>query len=249
MGTLYIKMSNYQFFKFRSINKHFIESLFKGSIFFASPKRLNDPFDCNIDIKKSIETAAVSLDEDKAIKLRELLKNEELFKQLQTDINNLGICSFSLELKEILLWSHYANDHKGLCILYEFPEDFLTDDKNKIFGAAGVSYEPESLTKWFTSIADSLPIDFEKFVFELAQTIVTAKSPCWSYEKEVRIIRSQCGPFKIPKSFIKQICFGLQTSEEDVELVQEVIRHYTNKVNFCRVIRGESDFGIDVVDI
>ncbi len=37
--------------------------------------------------------------------------------------------------------------------------------------------------------------------------------------------------------------------KEDIELVQEVIRHYTNKVNFCRVIKGKSDFGIDVVDI
>ena len=38
--------------KFRQINKRLIESLITGEVSFSSPENLNDPFDCQIDIKK-----------------------------------------------------------------------------------------------------------------------------------------------------------------------------------------------------
>ena len=44
----------YQYFKFRVINKYLLESLMQGALYFASPEELNDPFDCNLDIKKAI---------------------------------------------------------------------------------------------------------------------------------------------------------------------------------------------------
>ncbi len=49
---------DYLYFKFRSINKHLIESLVNSSLYFARPDELNDPFDCRPDLRKSLLRAA-----------------------------------------------------------------------------------------------------------------------------------------------------------------------------------------------
>jgi hypothetical protein len=116
---------NYRFFKFRDINKNSIASLINGTIYFSPLDKLNDPFDCNLDIKKAILNAAKFLKTENSIKLFELLKNDTLIESLHKKYRRIGICSFSLKLKDVLLWPHYANNHKGMCILYEFPMQFL----------------------------------------------------------------------------------------------------------------------------
>lgn len=44
-----------------------------------------------------------------------------LLKIIQSYLNALkpfGCCSFSTNPKNLLMWSHYADEHKGLCIEY-----------------------------------------------------------------------------------------------------------------------------------
>lgn len=42
-------------FKFQTINEneHLTDSLLKSQIYFCSPRKLNDPFDCQVDVNKS----------------------------------------------------------------------------------------------------------------------------------------------------------------------------------------------------
>lgn len=239
----------YQLFKFRPVDKRFVDSLVKSTLYFSTSAGLNDPFDCNVDIAKSILNAARALSGEQATKLEALAKNTTLYEKLQNDISKLGICSFGGELLNTLMWSHYGCDHKGVAVTYEFSEEFILDPENRIFGISGMSYEKDSLTNWFISIADKLPIDFDEFVPELAKRILTSKSPAWHYEREVRIIRLDRGSFKIPKSCIKQICFGLRTSAGDVELVREIVKGFGHDVTFCKVVRGDSDFGITAEEL
>ncbi|QIK54460.1 DUF2971 domain-containing protein [Dysgonomonas sp. HDW5B] len=43
--------------------------------------------------------------------------------EIQEETNrNLRICSFSLNKNSLLLWSHYADEHKGICIEYNFED-------------------------------------------------------------------------------------------------------------------------------
>jgi hypothetical protein len=146
------------------------------------------------------------------------------------------------------LWSHYSNNHEGISILYEFTEEYLND--GKIFvGISDVSYQKDTLTNWFISIANRLPMDFGDLLIELAKIYFTAKSPEWLYEKEVRIISRRPGLLKIEKSFIKQICFGLNTSSEDMELIREITKNYEHSVQFCKIRRSDNDFGIYAEEI
>ncbi len=242
-------MNKYSYFKYRKINKRFFDSLKNGIIYFAKRKDLNDPFDCNIYIERSIQNAIESLNDESKQYLSSLIKEQNLFSSIRNDIDSFGICSFSLDLGETLMWSHYANDHRGACILYEFEKEFILEEKNKIIGVSTTNYLPDSLTKWFETIAPFAPLKLDPFVSELAKQLVISKAPAWSYEKEARIIRKDPGAMKIPKEFIKQICFGLQTNDDDINKVKEIVAEYPNKVSMCQIVRGNADFGIDIKEI
>ena len=250
---LYFAMKPIKLYKYRRINKHLIDSLVNSSIFFACPDALNDPFDCRVNIKNSISNAANSLSGASSKKLIALLKDEEFFKILQKDLNCFGICAFAGSLncdpREVLMWTHYADNHRGVCIKYEFSEDIVEQEK-EIAGISNVSYEQEAMINWFKS-PETLSMDFDSvdFIMELAKQMLVVKSPPWGYEAEIRIIRSKSGELKIPKPFIKGICFGLETPHNDITLINNILTKFYSKIERYKMIRTKNDFGFDIEKI
>lgn len=243
-------MSSYVFFKFRNIDKYLIDSLVKGYLYFAHPDHLNDPFDCRVDIKRSAHDATSKLYGSKKANLAKLAGLEGYFDQIQKDTGKAGICSFSLELENSVLWSHYASEHRGVCLTYDFPESFLVDETNEIIGVAPVEYEENPLTEWFIEYApENGNSDFKEFTLEVIKKVLTIKSKCWNYEKEVRIIRQEQSTLTIPKVFLKQVCFGLNTPESDISLVRALIDSSGYKVSYCKMERTECDFGLKAVEM
>ena len=241
-------MGEYVFFKFQEINKYLIDGLVKGTIYFASPKQLNDPFDCRVDIKKSAKQAIEQLSGKKKDILTELVNIERYLDQIQKDTSNVAVCSFSLILNDPLLWAHYANQHRGLCLTYDFPKSFL-DNPDEILAVAPVEYEDNSMTRWFIDNTPTEETGFSEFTEEIVKKVLTIKSPAWRYENEVRIIRMQNGPYEIGKSQLKQICFGLDTTDSDIDLIRQVVDNAGYSVEFCKIERSQSDFGIEEKEI
>ena len=118
-----------------------------------------------------------------------------------------------------------------------------------IIGVSEVKYDQDSLTEWFKALAPKLPVSHYYLITELLKRVLTVKSPPWSYEREVRIIRPTAGPFKIDKSFIKQIFFGLRASDEDIDKVRYIVDKYESQVGLYKAIRGKKDFGIEFKEI
>lgn len=83
-------------FCFRPLNQNTITELIMEQIYLANPSDWNDPFDCNIG------------DKDESLK--------EVFKNFRAKC----FVSGENELKNILMWSHYGDSHKGICIEYEY---------------------------------------------------------------------------------------------------------------------------------
>ena len=241
-------MGEYVFFKFREINKYLIDALVNGTIYFASPRQLNDPFDCRVDIKKSATQAIGQLSGKKKQILTKLASMDGYLDQIQKDTSNVGVCSFSLILNDSLLWAHYANQHRGLCLTYDFPESFL-NNPDEILGVAPVGYEDNSMTKWFIDNTPTEETDFKEFTLEIVKKVLTIKSHAWGYEKEVRIIRMESGPFDIEKRYLKQVCFGLDTTESDIDLIRKLVDYAGYSVKYCNIERCQSDFGIEAKEI
>lgn len=233
------------YYKFRAIDKHLIESLVKRNLYFATPDTLNDPFDCQLDLDKSFKRAALSAKGERKDFLEKVLEKTTFAEDWKMLFEKIGICSFSLDQNETLLWSHYADEHKGLCLLYRFPKNFLEDSKE--IRAEKVRYEHDALTDWLKTAA---PLDMNSIVEGLVNTYVTSKSPAWDFEKEVRIIRSEHGPFHIPFGYLEQVCFGLRTPQADIDLITKLAKEYSGCIKFRKMIHDEeSDFGMRAVEI
>ena len=244
-------MEKITLFKFRGINKDLIDTLVKGTIYCARPIRLNDPFDCQVDIKNSAKNAISRLSGRKQETLVKLAKLKDFFDNIQNSIKSAGICSFSLVIEEPLLWSHYANEHKGLCLTYEIPFQSFFEPKKQIKGAIiPVDYGENLLTDWFIkNTPEKGKIDTKKFSNSLVEKVLSVKGTSWGYEKEVRIICSKEGSVPIPKNFLRQVCFGMNASESDISLIKKLIETAGYSIEYYQIKRSRQDFGIKKVKL
>jgi hypothetical protein len=237
--------NNYYCFKYRSIDKNFVDSLITSSLYFAPREKLNDPFDCNIDVTGAVKRAMENGASEKKSLLMQFQANEIDTSRLQEGINNLGICSFSLNAENTVMWSHYSDDHKGVCIGYDFPKEFLNDE-DYILGVSKVFYDQASVSSWLFDNIETYQSNHPSFMGELLKIITTSKSPHWSYEEEARILTLDAGRQSIPRTIVSKIIFGLQTSDDDIQIVKSLIDKYYTDVEFEKVYRTNNDFGIEI---
>ncbi len=240
-------MSNYVLFKFKKINKTLLKSLVHGEIYFTRPERLNDPFDGRLDIRNALENAISRSQPATRARLERLRAMSGFMDKVQFDLRHVGIGSFSLELANPLMWSHYADGHRGVCLTYVFPESFFSAEP--IIGIDQVDYGRNPLSQWF--IEEAMRIEsFEQLGLALTKKALTVKSLWWEYEKEVRIIRRSEGAQRLDRGYLQQVCFGLSTAESDIQLIKELISSCGYGATLCKMVRDESnDFGLKTVEL
>ena len=241
-------MSNYCCFKFRSINKNLIDSLIRSCLYFAPRYRLNDPFDSSVDITRAIETAIDLSSASNKLGLLSLRDDPDFVDRFNKAVDGIGICSFSLTLKETLMWSHYADDHRGLALRYDFPMSYLNDE-DRFLGVSKAHYESNRVSSWLTENSKDSALDHQGFVMSLLKILLTSKAPAWEYEEESRLFRTETGSFEVPRSMLRSIIFGLRTSPEDIELIRSIVSSYYEEVTFGQATRTEDDFGIDFEEL
>jgi hypothetical protein len=106
---------------------------------FANPREFNDPLE-----------SVVMFDRQ-----RDSNGNTQYFDTVQyvgKPIDGLGLCCFSRSIDNYLLWSHYADSHKGVCLGFDFARYFikgydvggaqLLQYDNTAFYFSDVYYEP-----------------------------------------------------------------------------------------------------------
>lgn len=148
---------------------------------FTNIKNFNDPFECKIISRDLLDTL-----DDKLKRFEEFFMYSKKNKSDYIDsahkelihnsrykfFKNLLICSFSEYKDNILMWSHYSNEHKGFCIEYDL-ESLI---KTRAF-ILPVIYSNE--------VPD---IDDYKINSRRGYSIVYTKALDWEYEKEWRFI-------------------------------------------------------------
>ncbi len=240
--------------KFRKIDKRLIDSLVHSQLYFPCPEQLNDPFDCKVDIEKSLRKAISQSSGSEREALERILNNDECrkeFNKVPQIIKDYGIFSASRKgaLKSSLMWSHYADRHKGVCLVYAIPHNQINFyGPNRIFGVQNVDYGLDvgsnQLTEWFKKLPAN--DNLYKCAFEkLIQTVLTIKDKCWVYEEEWRMIRKSSGIVSIDRSYLQHVCFGLDASKDEMKLIREILIKFNYDVGYSRMQRAESDFGID----
>lgn len=236
--------------KFRSIDKNLLDSLARGYIYFSHPEQLNDPFDCQLNIVESLNRAIERTNGEEKEKLMSLNAGQKGFEKLNADLSNTGVfsCSHNMgniqSLRQPLLWSHYADSHKGVCLIYNIPDEYIMKLENGIAGVP-IHYKTNSLFDFFIEWASSEEkISHKNFIDSLAIRILSSKDTCWSYENEYRLLSNSSGEFQLDRSFLKHVCYGLNTSDNDTELISNMLVNFGYESTLLKMKRVNDDFGI-----
>lgn len=131
--------------------------------------------------------------------------------EMEKDINLIAnelyrLCSFSEIMDSKLMWSHYADQHKGFCIGYNFKE--IDDDIRQLMLPIIYGDKILDITNFLFPITNN----------SLIMNAMSRKSMDWSYEREWRILisannKQQCQPQKVPVA--KAVYLGCRISQED----------------------------------
>ncbi|MFQ1715350.1 DUF2971 domain-containing protein [Aeromonas veronii] len=157
----------------------------------AQPKGLNDPFESKIQngiimsdsvIRKKLKQRKAFANDDKT--------NRTIIRNIFNLLNASGVISLSETQRNILMWAHYANEHKGLCIGYkQNPLEISASQRRSnheiYYKLHKVNYD----TSRYDPINDELDNESViRWVNSVAKKVLTTKSDEWIYEKEHRYI-------------------------------------------------------------
>ena len=155
---------------FRGTNRDW-NSIIKPEIWLCQAGRFNDPFDCAFLYNcRSKEVYDSKTEYELAVK--EGLQQFERDKESKSIQEAVFIACFSEKCNSMLMWSHYSDEHRGICIEYNLHELI---EKYNCFPVIYSNKMPQRMT---------LDINNKK---ELYESILT-KSKDWEYEAEWRII-------------------------------------------------------------
>ena len=93
--------------------------------------------------------------------------------------NNRGVLCFSASWHDPVIWAHYSDKHRGLCLGFEIPEMKKDPESDE---SMHVSYIPEPLQ--FPPNFSDIP-ERERLV--IVQKILFTKFDNWKYEEEIRM--------------------------------------------------------------
>tara|TARA_R110002072_G_C7929580_1_gene531571 strand:+ start:1402 stop:2112 length:711 start_codon:yes stop_codon:yes gene_type:complete len=199
----YIGLSNIRFV---------YEILVKNRLYFSNPAQFNDPFEMIPAILPRKIFKSVS-------PVRKKKLSEDVLSQIYQDsmrkfrdeqskvLTKFGVSCLSQSFDDIVMWSHYADQHKGICILF--------DTKLKFFdGLRPVTYVPKRLPT---------PIKTKGEPGRLMQ-LMTTKLDLWEYEKEWRMFRRfKDKGYRFPKTAVYGVVFGDRCTPEDRDIVTRMV--------------------------
>ena len=185
-------------YKYYGDEKNRFDLIRTNKVWYSSPTKFNDEFDCEITIdeKAMVEDALKLVPTDIHIRPGsqmwnmindtmhcELHKFRDVFANLRT---TTGVSCFSESNDSLLMWAHYANNHRGICVEY----DLMEINRQLGFTPVPIIYSDERVCFQHFNI-ETIENDSIKLLLES----LTTKSIDWSYEREWRIIREKeaCG--------------------------------------------------------
>lgn len=187
---------------------HLVQEIVERAIYFQDPKLLNDPYECfpQFDIGKTqaelSRTRRYLEDHVPARKLKEskmsakryvdtvlsLMRHKgsvRMSQDYREVLTSRGICCFSADARSILMWAHYANGHKGICLIYEMDDELV---RRRFLGEVIYSDEP--------AVVKLYEYDPEKNVDphpEWGDKSLRTKFSKWRYEQEWRLFSKKIG--------------------------------------------------------
>lgn len=140
----------------------------------------------------------------------------EIKNRLDAEMGARGVFSLAERWNCPLMWSHYADEHRGICIEYDMADHDCTYIKPVDYRRPR-SIKTSDLVQWkFHKSAEAEEQVFDTYFF--------AKSPQWRYEREWRDIHSSNGVMPAPFR-ISSVYFGLRC---DAAVQTSIVKLFSN---------------------
>ncbi|EMN8763442.1 MULTISPECIES: DUF2971 domain-containing protein [Serratia] len=205
-------------FKYRKFDKSCLELLLNRELWFASPATLNDPFEAESSIHEVLDAVWARY----PIPTTERKAYEEYLHQ---QLSSAGICSFSKARKNQLMWSHYADEHKGVCI--GFKEHKIRPHGSYIY-PIDVTYQDEypfeEIIERFNYFEHIYGMNNLKSIAgDILISILGTKYTSWKYERERRLVFVKSIAHKFEPDAVNSIAFGLRMAERDRQTLRNLL--------------------------
>jgi hypothetical protein len=242
-------------YKYQNFNSESLRNLKAQSLYFSSPLKFNDPYDCAISATvKELTDDEVNIIRNAYIKKTDVpskikkqfvvasnKKLKEMFTKIAEDVvakhrddflKNRGVTCFSERNDDLLMWSHYGGKYKGFCLA--FSTEFEPFNKMR-----KVEYQVD-MPK-----LDLMPILVKDDYEQLIQ-LFCIKSKSWDYEKEWRSIHQQAGTlFTYEMDALKAVYFGPDIELQSLEIVCLILKGQNDKVEFWQGTRSVDKFEVN----
>ena len=151
-------------------------------------------------------------------------------------VAQMGVSCFSEIKEDPLMWGHYADKHKGVCIGFRY--------KNLLVHMKEVYMQTEvSCLLKKVSYSDEFPM-WEYGMGNYGTNIPAMKASCWKHEKEWRIVAlASANKFlSLPQKAFSHMIFGAKTSRmRENQIVGAALAEKYNSMAFlkARIVDGE----------
>ncbi|MDP4201847.1 MAG: DUF2971 domain-containing protein [Bacteroidota bacterium] len=204
-------------YKYRSGNEYLdrdLKSIVENYFYAPIAENLNDPCETLVYADKIRHQTKLF-----TTLFGEKVKLDDFHNVLDGFIKNkqkLGIYSLSKTYSDELLWAHYANNHTGFCIEYDF-ETLLEQVTFCNFYPLNVEYSKEPPQIELNDV-------YTKDDKQIFKKIAGTKSTRWSYEEELRIITDKSGEQDYNFSAVTAIYFGYRMPEKDKDKIMSALK-------------------------
>ncbi|MEI0747921.1 DUF2971 domain-containing protein [Brachyspira pulli] len=222
----YYEIKNNSLYNYTKVNKDTLRSVLNGTLWCSNTKNFNDPVD-------------------------PFIKKNSYDKSYDYLLERIKVACLTTHNDNTLMWSHYADKHQGICIEYDINK-ILNENNDKIL-IKKISYNKKAIrfdliknTQNTIMLSNTKNIDnflispnfisnalIDNNPLDHITELFMVKSKEWEYEDEYRILfydeKNENPNGTLINLPIKSICFGVQTSKEDKELVYNLVKSINEK--------------------
>lgn len=241
-------------FKYRSLSGESLkwtrELILQGKLWFPSPLDFNDPFDTLPDIRiegtrdqlqrrvrRLVRSNRPDLPRGARLELSEYIISKGLPAMrayledaVRQTASELAVCSYTTRVDDILMWSHYADQHRGICVRMSTRSPFFMTSL-----PFPVRYqETRPAIDWMADELDTELID-----------ILVTKASLWKHEREWRQLEKGPGIRRLPDRTLEAIYLGCRISSEDRQLVLQWVKDLTWPVEIHAAKPSRSAFALE----
>lgn len=232
-------------------------TLLDNQLYFANPSSFNDPFDCypSFDFDAT-ETEIINFfakvlrrNFPQASEKRVLYeaiaklydfntgpKSPDYTKQVQDAHNHnvaekIGVVCLSESPDDILMWSHYADFHRGICLQFDSRLNFFAN-------AHQINYK-----------SDRPKVNpFRDETEKIMDSVLLTKSNHWKYEKEWRLIHyvGGAGAYKFPTEALTGIVLGSRISESNEQKILEWLACREKPIKVMRSSTSQTAYSLNI---